>query len=182
MASCQPTSLLPGQGVRHSVKCNMTREMSREISREMYPTFISWNVKKCKIHFTAHEILFTRYIKQSPSRQVSRQASRGAGKQAGKQEAGEKASKASEQVSRQGSSQAQKHLEGIQSEPCPGGACLCPKWSVFCFIVMKRSFKSEQRAWCCIRPRILIEDSRASTISLRHSRRDYVIMLDVIYI
>ncbi len=26
-------------------------------------------------------------------------------------------------VCRQGSSQAQKHLEGIQSEPCPGGAC-----------------------------------------------------------
>ena len=48
MASCQPTSLLPGQGVRISVKCNMTREMSREkffTSREMYPTFISRNVK-----------------------------------------------------------------------------------------------------------------------------------------
>ena len=45
------------------------------------------------------------------------------GEQASKQEAGEKASKASEQLSRQGSSQAQKHLEGIQSEPCPGGAC-----------------------------------------------------------
>ena len=57
------------------------------------------------------------------SRQVNRQASMGAGKQAGKQEAGEKASKTSEQVSRQGSSRAQKHLEGIQSEPCPGGAC-----------------------------------------------------------
>ena len=54
---------------------------------------------------------------------MSMQASRGAGKQAGKQEAGKKASKASEQVSRQGRSQAQKHLEGIQSEPCPGGAC-----------------------------------------------------------
>ena len=46
------------------------------------------------------------------------QASRPAGKQAGKQEASIKASKASEQVSRQESSQAQKHLEGIQSEPC----------------------------------------------------------------
>ena len=48
MASCQPTSLLPGQGVRISVKCNMTREMSREMFftfREMYPTFISRNVK-----------------------------------------------------------------------------------------------------------------------------------------
>ena len=45
-----------------------------------------------------------------------------ASKQASKH-ASEKASKASEQVSRQGSSQAQKHLEGIQSEPCPGGAC-----------------------------------------------------------
>ena len=48
MASCQPTSLLPGQGVRISVKCNMTREMSHEMFftfREMYPTFISRNVK-----------------------------------------------------------------------------------------------------------------------------------------
>ena len=48
--------MLPGQGVRISVKCNMTREMSRKM---FYFT-------KCKKHFTAQEILFTLYIKQSP--------------------------------------------------------------------------------------------------------------------
>ena len=59
---------------------------------------------------------------QEASKQASKQTGGWAGRRAGRQE-GKKVSKASEQVSRQESSQARKHLESIQLEPCPGGAC-----------------------------------------------------------
>ena len=69
------------------------------------------------------------------NRQASKKASKKAGKQAGKQagrqaikqagkQAGKKASRqASKQAGEQASNEAGKHLGGIQSEPCPVGAC-----------------------------------------------------------
>ena len=49
------------------------------------------------------------------SRQVSKQASKQAGKKASRQ--------ARRQVGRQKGRKACNHYEGIQAEPCPGGAC-----------------------------------------------------------
>ena len=48
---------------------------------------------------------------------------------------------------------------------------------------MKRSFKSEQRACCCIRPPVIFEGSRASFYDFIIAYKGkFVIILDVNYI